>query len=157
MRLWVTNKDIYADTQQAEKFIAEEEAFDYNSFYSNCHAKMLEDTVFLNNLKGKTVFFGAAAKGCVYLNALKDYGFNGNDAYVVDDTPHKQGKFIPGTGMKVQSREFLLADEPDNIVILAHNFAGFITQSLRKDGYKGKVLTLLPSLYIDEASDWVKE
>lgn len=157
MRLWVTNKDVYADTQEAEKFIAEEEAFDYNSFYSNCHVKMMEDATFLNKLEGKTVFFGAAAKGCVYLNALKSYGFTGENAYVVDDTPHKQGKFIPGTGMKVYSREFFLSDNPDNIVILAHNFAGFITQFLRKSGYKGSILTMLPSIYVDEACDWVKK
>ena len=44
------------------------------------------------------------------------------------DTPEKkQGLYVPGTGMKIQSRQFMLDDEPDNVVILAHNFAGYIT------------------------------
>ena len=71
MRLWITNKEFYADTQAAEKFITEEEAYDYRSFYSQSFKKIIEDSVFLNKLEGKTVFFGAAAKGCVYLNALQ--------------------------------------------------------------------------------------
>lgn len=153
MRLWVTNKDIYGETGAAEKFIKEEEAFNYNDFYGLCIQKMMEDYLFLQKLEGKTVFFGAAAKGCVYLNALKTYGQLPKDAYVVDDTFHKQGKFIPGTGMKIQNRQFFLADEPDNIVILAHNFADFITQSLRKDGYKGRIIVMLPSIYIDQLED----
>jgi hypothetical protein len=114
---------------------------------------MMEDYLFLTKLEGKTVFFGAAAKGCVYLNALKAYGSLRENSYVVDDTFAKQGKFIPGTGMKVQTREFLLADEPENIVILAHNFAGYITQSLRSDGYKGRIIVMLPSIYIDQLED----
>ena len=73
--------------------------------------------------------------------------------YVVDDTPSKQGLFVPGTGMKVQSRQFMLDDEPDNVVILAHNYAGYITTKLRHDGYKGKIITMMPDIYIDEAQD----
>lgn len=153
MRLWVTNKDIYGKTEAVEKFIKEEEEFDYKEFYGHCIQKMMEDYLFLTKLEGKTVFFGAAAKGCVYLNALKVYGDLPKDAYIVDDTFAKQGKFIPGTGMKVQTRQFFLADDPDNIVILAHNFAGYITQSLRNDGYKGRIIVMLPSIYIDQLED----
>lgn len=151
MRLWITNKEFYADTQAAEKFIAEEEAYDYCSFYSQSFKKIIEDSVFLNKLEGKTVFFGAAAKGCVYLNALQINCDKGQ--YVVDDTPEKQGLYVPGTGMKIQSRQFMLDDEPDNVVILAHNFAGYITTKLRHDGYKGKIITMMPDIYIDEARD----
>ena len=151
MRLWITNKEFYADTKVAEKFIAEEEAYDYRSFYSQSFKKIIEDSVFLNKLEGKTVFFGAAAKGCVYLNALQINCDKGQ--YVVDDTPEKQGLYVPGTGMKIQSRQFMLDDEPDNVVILAHNFAGYITTKLRHDGYKGKIITMMPDIYIDEARD----
>ena len=151
MRLWITNKDFYADTEQAEKFIAEEEAFDYRSFYSQTFKKIVEDTVFINRLEGKTVYFGAAAKGCVYLNALQQT--SAKDTYVVDDTPGKQGLFVPGTGMQIKSREFMLEDNPDNVIILAHNFAGFITTKLRHDGYKGRIITMMPDIYIDEFKD----
>ena len=151
MRLWITNKEFYGDTQTADKFIKEEEKYDYRSFYSHTYRKIINDTIFLNKLEGKTVFFGAAAKGCIYLNALQITNENGG--YIVDDTPEKQGKFVPGTGMKIHSREFMLDDEPDNVVILAHNFAGFITTKLRHDGYKGKIITMMPDIYIDEVRD----
>lgn len=151
MRLWITNKEFYGDTQTADKFIKEEEKYDYRSFYSHTYRKIINDTIFLNKLEGKTVFFGAAAKGCIYLNALQITNENGG--YIVDDTSEKQGKFVPGTGMKIHSREFMLDDEPDNVVILAHNFAGFITTKLRHDGYKGKIITMMPDIYIDEVRD----
>jgi hypothetical protein len=154
MRLWVTNKEDCAMTGKPEDFIKEEEKYSYNSFYSNCFIKMSADNIFLNNLEGRTAFFGAAAKGCVYLNAIKDMsGTICENSYVVDDTPDKQGKFVPGTGMKVVSREFLMEDEPDNLIILAHNFAGYITATLRRDGYKGRIIVMLPDIYIDEVSD----
>ena len=102
MRLWITNKDFYADTETANKFIQEEEEFDYRCFYSQTYKKIIEDTVFINKLQGKTVYFGAAAKGCVYLNALQQT--SEKNTYVVDDTPGKQGLFVPGTGMQIKSR-----------------------------------------------------
>tara|TARA_Y100000004_G_scaffold196956_1_gene268956 strand:- start:2361 stop:3578 length:1218 start_codon:yes stop_codon:yes gene_type:complete len=154
MRLWITNKEQYADTEAAEKFIREEEAYDYNAFYSRTFNKIARDSIFFNKLEGKTVFFGAAAKGCVYLNTLNSFSIFKN-SYVIDDTPHKQGKYVPGVGLKIVDREFFLKDEPDNVVILAHNFAGYIRTKLRHDGYKGRIITMLPDIYIDEIQDHV--
>ena len=154
MRLWITNKKEYADTEAAEKFIKEEESYDYNAFYSRTFHKIARDSIFLNKLEGKTVFFGAAAKGCVYLNTLNSFSIY-KDSYVVDDTPHKQGKYVPGIGLKVVDREFFLKDKPDNVVILAHNFAGYIRTKLRQDGYQGRIITMLPDIYIDEIQDHV--
>ena len=154
MRLWITNKKEYADTEAAEKFIKEEESYDYNAFYSRTFHKIARDSIFLNKLEGKTVFFGAAAKGCVYLNTLNSFSIYKN-SYVVDDTPHKQGKYVPGVGLKVVDREFFLKDKPDNVVILAHNFAGYIRTKLRQDGYQGRIITMLPDIYIDEIQDHV--
>ena len=47
----------------------------------------------------------------------------------------------------------MLEDNPENVIILAHNFAGFITTKLRHDGYKGRIITMMPDIYIDEAQD----
>jgi hypothetical protein len=76
----------------------------------------------------KVVGFGAAAKGTVFLN----YCGIGPDQlhYVVDDTPMKQGTYMPGTRIPIVSRDHLLKDDPDVILILAWNFAGAIIQSL---------------------------
>jgi hypothetical protein len=55
--------------------------------------------------------------------------------------------------MQIKSKEFMLEDNPENVIILAHNFAGFITTKLRRDGYKGRIITMMPDIYIDEAQD----
>jgi hypothetical protein len=89
----------------------------------------------------KIVGFGAAAKGCVWLNAC---GFTDNHFdYVVDDTDVKQGKYIPGTGIQIVNRSHLKSNTPNLVVILAHNFSDYIMNSLRKD-YKGKFLVMFP-------------
>ena len=116
MRLWITNKDQYGTTEAAEKYIKKEEAFDYNRFMSAVWTKIIKDQSFISKLDGSIALFGAAAKGCVYLNALNSFKLAG--AYCVDDTPQKQGKYIPGTGIEIKDRDYLLADRPDNIIII---------------------------------------
>ena len=56
--------------------------------------------------------------------------------------------FVPGTGFEVVPRNKLYEDQPDYLIILAHNFKDYIIQSLRPE-YKGKVVTMLPSVQID--------
>ena len=156
MRLWITNKEFYASTNADDKFVAEEEEYDYKRFYSAVYGKMTRDSIFLNKLEGTTAFFGAAAKGVVYLNSVcKTTGTLLENTYVVDDTPHKQGKYLPGVGLKVMSREYLLEDEPDNLVVLAHNFFDYIVRDLRKAGYRGRIIRFLPYIHIDECEDHV--
>jgi hypothetical protein len=99
---------------------------------------------FIRNLKneGNIIYgFGAAAKGCIYLNAM---GLTDIDIqYIIDDTDIKQGKFVPGTGIEIVSREILDNQKPDYILILAHNFANYIMKSLQ-DKYNGKFIVLIP-------------
>ena len=99
-------------------------------------------------LDSRVAFFGAAAKGCVYLNALDITTRKFSDSYVVDDTENKQGMFVPGTGFKIVTREKLYQEQPEHLIILAHNFKDYITKSLRPH-YKGKIITMLPSVQID--------
>ncbi len=149
MRLWITNKEMYGDTDAAEEFIKKEEWFDYNRYMSLVWTKIIKDQAFLNKLDGSIALFGAAAKGCVYLNAVNSWQLN--DTYCVDDTVQKQGKYIPGTSIRIVDREYLRFDRPDNIIIMAHNFGPAIKQSLIDDGYKGRLITMLPEIEIDRA------
>jgi hypothetical protein len=101
---------------------------------------------FIKKIKnsGKTIYgFGAAAKGCIYLNAmgLTDLHID----YIIDDTDLKQGKFVPGTGIKIVSRDILKEKQPDYILVLAHNFADYIIESL-KESYSGGFITLIPNI-----------
>lgn len=95
---------------------------------------------------GKKIYgFGAAAKGCVYLNVM---GIDNKTVdFIIDDTDIKQNKFVPGTGIQIKGREHLEKFPPDYILILSHNFTSFIMDSL-KDIYNGKYLIFLPEIKI---------
>lgn len=103
---------------------------------------------FIISLKnnGKTIYgFGAAAKGCIYLNAM---GITHEQIdYIIDDTDIKQGKFVPGTGIEIVSREILKNKQPDYILILAHNFADYIIESLKLD-FTGNYIILIPNIKV---------
>ena len=110
--------------------------------------KIREFQFFIHALlsRGHTIFgFGAAAKGCVFLNSCE---INHNMIpFIIDDTKFKQGKFVPGTGIEVISREILSQTHPDYILILAHNFKDYIINSL-KNWYDGKYIVMFPDIKI---------
>ena len=89
--------------------------------------------------------FGAAAKGCIFLNSAKID--NNILDVVIDDTDLKQNKFIPGTGIEIKNREYLKENKIDYILILAHNFKDVIVESL-KSQYNGKFIVMFPKIEI---------
>jgi hypothetical protein len=143
MRLWMTNKELgapsldFSAVKQKEQKVVELCNFDQTiaglrTYFGN---------VLSTGELGRICFFGAAAKGCVFLNAL---GLNVNTmgrTVVVDDTVEKQGLYVPGTGFQVVDRSAL--KNYDTVIILAHNFADHIEASLRKE-FDGRIMTLLP-------------
>ena len=142
---WLGNKTPPVPGIAADNFIKEEASLPLHSFHFDVHTKISEDYFWLRHLKGRTAFFGAAAKGCVYLNAL---GLTSNSVpggYVVDDMPAKQGLYIGGTGFHIKDRQFLYKDQPDNLVVLAHNFKDYIEESLRPK-YRGRIITMFPDI-----------
>lgn len=73
--------------------------------------------------------YGAAAKGVVLANVC---GL-GTDLIelVADRSPHKQGRWIPGTCIPIVSPEQMLATPPDYLVVFAWNFFDEIAEQLR--------------------------
>ena len=101
-----------------------------------------EEITHLKQTGVKIAAFGAAAKGCIFLNALGvDYQIL---EYIIDDTDIKQGKYMPGVGLEIVSRQVLKEKPVDYILILPHNFAKFIQKSLIESGYTGGFLQFLP-------------
>ena len=91
----------------------------------------------------KVACFGAAAKGVVFLNSC---GLNSDLIdFVIDDTLEKQNHYLPGTGIKVVSRDILKDEKVDYMLILAHNFTDFIVNSFNGE-FKGKYLTMFPDI-----------
>jgi novobiocin biosynthesis protein NovU/D-mycarose 3-C-methyltransferase len=143
MRIVSSNRPEHKEnTDQINLFLEEESKFNFDKWGDKISKKLKIDRIFLDNLKGSTAAFGAAAKGCVYLNCVKPSTIK----YIIDDTPDKQNMFSPGTGLKILDRSILKIDPPDNIVILAHNFKHYIAESLRSNGYTGKIFAMLPEI-----------
>lgn len=93
--------------------------------------------------------FGASAKGATLLNSI---GATPREiAYIVDDTPDKQGKLAPGTRIPIVSADALSTRKPDDLVILAWNFVEEILE--RTDAYAkagGRYIIPVPALrYIE--------
>ena len=81
-------------------------------------------TGMLSDLRGqghRLAAYGAAAKGSTLLN----FCGIGRDLldFVVDRSPHKQGKFMPGVRLPISPPSRLLEDRPDYVLLLTWNFA----------------------------------
>jgi hypothetical protein len=132
-----------------ETYIQNEKTYDLNyhiKWGEKVQQHINDSKNFIQQLKseGKTIYgFGAAAKGCIYLNAM-NLTYKDID-YIIDDTDIKQEKYIPGTGIQVKSRDILKEKQPDYILILAHNFLDYIRESLSLE-YQGKFIILIPNI-----------
>mgnify|MGYP000847427024 CR=1 FL=1 len=73
-----------------------------------------------NRMGKKIVAYGAAAKGNTLLNYC---GIKGTDLieFVVDASPHKQGKYLPGSQIPILSEQRIFDDKPDIIVVFPWN------------------------------------
>ena len=72
--------------------------------------------------EGKSIVgYGAAAKASTLLNFC---GIRGDFLdYVADRSPHKQGRFLPGTHLAVQPPEEVFRTKPDYLLVFAWNLA----------------------------------
>ncbi|RYG60994.1 MAG: class I SAM-dependent methyltransferase [Alphaproteobacteria bacterium] len=95
----------------------------------------------------KVVAYGAAAKGTTMLN----YAGIKPDllAAVADASPHKQGKYLPGSHIPIVSPEALQAMKPDVVVILPWNLKDEIAEQLAYvRAWGGKLAVYLPKLEV---------
>ncbi|KRE88865.1 SAM-dependent methyltransferase [Frateuria sp. Soil773] len=95
----------------------------------------------------QVVGYGAAAKG----NTLLNYAGVRPDllGYVVDASPHKQGRYLPGSRIPVLTESRIRESRPDFVVILPWNLREEITEQLayiREWG--GKFVTAIPQLTV---------
>jgi len=89
--------------------------------------------------------FGAAAKGNTFLNYTKiDSDFID---YVVDETPAKQGKILPGSRIPVVPLEHLLIDRPDYLVILPWNHYLEIKNKIKKLLPETRIIRFVPDFF----------
>jgi SAM-dependent methyltransferase len=113
----------------------------------NIKLNLLEFLLDQKKLNKKVAGYGAAAKG----NTLLNYCGIKNDLinYVVDASPHKQGKYLPGSHIPVYSEVILKEDKPDYIIIFPWNIKQEIINQLRyTKNWGAKFIVPLPVLEI---------
>ena len=96
----------------------------------------------------KVAGYGAAAKGNTLLNACAIKG-NALIGFVADASPHKQGRFLPGSGIPVVAPERIDADRPDFIIIFPWNLRDEIAGQLEHArGWGARFVTAIPELRV---------
>ena len=94
----------------------------YQGFQEHAERVKNDFLRFLIEKKGEgklVVGYGAAAKG----NTLLNFAGVKSDLikYVVDRSPHKQGKFMPGSRIPIVSEDRLESEKPDFVVVFPWN------------------------------------
>jgi SAM-dependent methyltransferase len=100
------------------------------------------------NEKRIVVAYGAAAKGNTLLNFC---GIKGRDliSYVMDASPHKQNKLLPGSRIPVFHPEKILETQPDYVIIFPWNLKEEISEQLSFiKSWGGKFVVAIPKLII---------
>ena len=93
------------------------------------------------------VGYGAAAKG----NTLLNFAGVKSDLikYVVDRSPYKQNKFMPGSRIPIVGEDRLTSDKPDFVVIFPWNLSSEIAKQLNFLSLSGtRFVTAVPTLSI---------
>lgn len=91
--------------------------------------------------------YGAAAKG----NTLLNFAGVRPDLlpYVVDRSPSKQGRFLPGSRIPIVHEDHLWADQPDYVLILPWNLRHEVTQQLaRARSWGARFVVAVPALEV---------
>jgi 2-polyprenyl-3-methyl-5-hydroxy-6-metoxy-1,4-benzoquinol methylase len=122
----------------------------YQNYQAKAEKVKNDFTQFLIQAKNegkKVAGYGAAAKG----NTLLNFAGTKKDLlqFVVDASPHKQNKFLPGVHIPIFDEQKIKDEKPDYIVILPWNLKEEIAQQLVyiKD-WGGKFVVAVPALEI---------
>lgn len=156
LRLFVAHHGAAARTDSVHAMLDEEQDTGmgtveyFRDFGSRVAALQTRQRAVLCDLvsSGATVAgYGAAAKATVTLNAL---GLGADTvAFVVDRSPHKQGRFIAGTDIPVLPVDALTDRRPDYTVIFAWNFADeIIRQCAAYRSAGGRFIVPVPDVAI---------
>jgi SAM-dependent methyltransferase len=140
LRLWVSLTDAatrWPETAAVGRALEEELAAELDTLvgyagFSASVARVLDDLrTFLEEAKAagsRVAAYGAAAKGNTLLNAAEVT--TDDVAYVVDRSPHKQGRFLPGSHLPVLEPDHVRRDRPAYLLVLPWNLRDEITAQM---------------------------
>lgn len=129
----LTGREVYASFQQRIERI---------------RGEFLEFLLQQNRLGKLVVGYGAAAKGNTLLNYC---GIKGNELirFVADLSPHKQGRFLPGSHIPVLEPDEIARQKPDFVVIFPWNLQEEVIEQLSYiRAWGGKFVVAIPELVV---------
>lgn len=138
LRLWACHDNaVHQETPAIKALLAKESAAGmldmafYHGFQAQADATKNAFLAFLLECRRndkQVVGYGAAAKG----NTLLNYAGVRSDllGYVADASPHKQGRFLPGSRIPVVPESRIHETRPDYVVIFPWNLRDEITAQL---------------------------
>jgi hypothetical protein len=122
----------------------------YQNFQTKADKIKYDLLKFLLNEKArgkKVIAYGAAAKG----NTLLNYCGIKKDLieFVVDASPFKQGKFLPGSHIPIVNENEILDSKPDYIILLPWNIKDEIMEQLKYvRKWNGQFVIPIPQLQV---------
>lgn len=111
-------------------------------FSARCQESISAWRSYLNGFREaqkKVVIWGSGSKGVAYLTALGDAA---QIEYVVDINPHRQGKFMAGTGQEIVAPEFLENYRPDVAIAMNAIYKPEIQKDLDRMGLATTLLAV---------------
>ena len=79
----------------------------------------------------RAVVWGGGSKGVTFLNVLREHH---DIRYVVDLSPHKQGRYVAGTGQQVVSPDFLRSYGATDVIVMNPLYVDEISRMVRSMG-----------------------
>jgi 2-polyprenyl-3-methyl-5-hydroxy-6-metoxy-1,4-benzoquinol methylase len=156
LRVFARRLDFSAptDSSAVHELLAQENSagVTHRSFYQGFQARadaakdeLLAFLVEQKNQGNKVGAYGAAAKG----NTLLNFAHVSMDLlpYVVDRSPAKQGKYLPGSRIPIVNEDHLRVDKPDRVLILPWNLRDEIEMQLAYvRGWGGGFVRAIPAM-----------
>lgn len=138
LRIWAGHGDVHRScSARLETLRAEEAAHGlaspeiYEGFTARVERCRLSLIGFFANARSageSVVAYGAAAKGNTLLNSCAVH--TRDVAYVVDRSPHKQGRFLPGSHLPIHHPDQVAETRPDYLLVLPWNLRGEILDQM---------------------------
>lgn len=116
---------VYCERPGIQRWVYPDERTDWRAFMTRMEETRQLLQAEVEDSPGPLVAFGATAKACTLIHQchLAD-----RIAYCVDDTPAKQGRYVPGTAIPILSPAVLREHPEATILLTAWNFASVIRQ-----------------------------
>ena len=140
--------DGYEAVRKAERDARLDHLKTYEGFAEKVERSKSSLLSFLAEAKARgtdVVAYGAAAKGNTFLNYC---GVGPSDiAYVVDRSPHKQERLLPGTHIPIRSPDTVAETRPGFLLILPWNLKDEIIEQMKGiRSWGGRFITAVPEV-----------